>query len=144
MKAAKADTPPPLDSPGYVLATDWRLENMTDAILKRLQREARKARRERLNAIVGEKVLPPGMSWFETEKRKRNLAAGYEETKGLENGHCNRAACQEPLLPGDPRGWMRDHETNTDAKLYYCLGCVLLFNETDRQMGRPFRCTVEG
>ena len=84
------------------------------------------------------------MSWFEREKRKRNLADGYKETKGLKDGHCNRYACQAPLA-GQPQSWMRDHETQTDSKLYYCLKCTMAFNESAMrfQPDMPRRCTME-
>lgn len=81
------------------------------------------------------------------EKRKRNLAAGYNETKGLKDGHCNRYACQAPLA----REWeaigrrysMRDHETNTDARLYYCAGCADQFDLADTRNHAECRISVE-
>ncbi len=78
---------------------------------------------------------------FEVEKRKRNLAQDYQETKGLLDGHCNRSACQRPL-EGQPQWWMTDHESFTDEKLYYCDRCAMDFNRWDRQIGAPVRCTM--
>lgn len=82
-------------------------------------------------------------SWFETEKRKRNVEDGYPETKGLKDGHCNRSGCLMPLneLPL-PQYTMRDFETHTDALLYYCEGCAMMFNRDDERASMPLRCTV--
>lgn len=85
------------------------------------------------------------MTPFEQDKRRRNLAEGFKETKGLKDGHCNRRACQAPLA-GQRQSSMRDHETFTaDGRLYYCAPCTHLFNEADRQFQRdnPPRCTWE-
>jgi hypothetical protein len=87
------------------------------------------------------------MKWFESEKRKRNLAAGYQETKGLKDGHCNRSACQAPLAgeweSTGERYSMIDHETFTDARLYYCANCAAQFDMADRQMMNAPRITRE-
>lgn len=84
------------------------------------------------------------MSAFEDDKRRNNLAQSYKETKGLRNGHCNRAACQAPLRHGH-QSYMRDHEMMTDGKLYYCLPCTRLFDEADMQFSpdQPKRCTMD-
>lgn len=82
---------------------------------------------------------------WEFAKRKRNLADGYKETKGLRNGHCNRQACQADLN-GQRQSYMIDHERFTEGeRLYYCHPCTLKFNEADRQFQRdmPRRCTLE-
>lgn len=71
-------------------------------------------------------------SWFETAKREANLAAGFIETKGLRDGHCNRRDCQAPLIGERFRCSMRDHEFNTDGRLYYCRACAVLFDQADR------------
>lgn len=87
------------------------------------------------------------MDWFETEKRKRNLAEGFKETKGLKDGHCNRRACQSPLqIEWDTLGQrysMRDHETFTDARLYYCAHCAGQFDLADMRNHAERRITVE-
>lgn len=81
---------------------------------------------------------------FEQRKRNRNLKAGYLETKGLKGGYCNRSACQAPLS-GEwslgPQWSMRDHETFTDERLYYCDRCARMFNGDDAKMGLEPRCT---
>ncbi|MGX9944917.1 hypothetical protein ACTG4Q_20865 [Bradyrhizobium denitrificans] len=82
------------------------------------------------------------MSMFERAKRARNLKEGYPEDKGLRNGHCNRSGCLAPLT-GRPHYWMRDHETFTDAKLYYCEPCADQFTRWDKHIGAPIRCTLE-
>lgn len=86
------------------------------------------------------------MTAFERNKRQRNIADGYKETKGLQNGHCNRRACQAPLSTPDgrplPQSYMRDHETASDGKLFYCLPCTRQFDEADARFGDPRRCTV--
>jgi hypothetical protein len=84
------------------------------------------------------------MIWFEDEKRRRNLTAGYEETKGLKDGHCNRRACQAPLA-GRPQSSMEDHELMTDGRLYYCLPCTRRFDDADEQFQPhlPKRCRRE-
>lgn len=99
-----------------------------------------------LFAMVNENWYPkwwgmPLGSVFGADKRRRNLAEGYEETKGLKDGHCNRSGCQAPLI-GRPQAYMRDHETNVDgARLYYCGRCADMFNRHDREMGLGVRCT---
>jgi hypothetical protein len=79
---------------------------------------------------------------FERTKRKRNLKEGYPEDKGLMNGHCNRSGCLAPLS-GQPHWWMTDHETFTDARLYYCEACANQFTAWDKQIKAPIRCTLE-
>lgn len=83
------------------------------------------------------------MTPFEMRKSTRNLEEGYKETKGLKDGHCNRSACQASLF-GKPQSWMRDHETFTDYRLYYCEPCTRLFNEFDDKYAVGHRrCTME-
>lgn len=84
------------------------------------------------------------MTPFEIEKRKRNLAQGYKETKGLKNGHCNRAACQAPLA-SHAQCYMSDHEMCTHhGRLYYCIPCKRQFDKADREFGiTPPRCIME-
>jgi hypothetical protein len=79
---------------------------------------------------------------FERTKRARNLKEGYPEDKGLKNGHCNRSGCLAPLT-GRLHYWMRDHETFTDAKLYYCEPCAEQFTRWDKHIGAMIRCTLE-
>jgi hypothetical protein len=82
------------------------------------------------------------MSMFERSKRRRNLQENYPEDKGLKNGHCNRSGCLAPL-EGQPHWWMTDHETFTDARLYYCQACANQFTAWDKQIKAPIRCTLE-
>jgi hypothetical protein len=82
------------------------------------------------------------VSMFERTKRARNLKEGYPEDKGLKNGRCNRSGCLAPLA-GRPHYWMRDHETFTDARLYYCDSCAEQFARWDKHIGAPIRCTLE-
>ncbi|ARQ95418.1 hypothetical protein [Bradyrhizobium phage BDU-MI-1] len=82
------------------------------------------------------------MTMFERSKRARNRKEGYPEDKGLKNGHCNRSGCLAPL-EGQPHWWMIDHETFTDARLYYCQVCADQFTAWDRHIGAPIRCTLE-
>lgn len=82
------------------------------------------------------------MNVFERDKRRRNLAEGYKETKGLKDGHCNRRACQAPLA-GTRQFYMRDHETFTDGRLYYCDDCAAQFDMADRRMMNGLRCTLD-
>lgn len=63
--------------------------------------------------------------------------------KGQRDGSCNRTACQLPLkgqeqwtMPSYGRG-------GTDGLLYYCAMCAAKFHDADREMGQPFRCTLE-
>lgn len=83
------------------------------------------------------------LTWFERQKREANLKAGYEETKGLKDGHCNRYACQAPLADEPQRHSMSDHEFFTDSRLYYCGHCAVLFTKSDIQFGDPIRITTE-
>lgn len=87
------------------------------------------------------------MTPFEEAKRKRNLADGFKETKGLQDGHCNRRACQKPLAEESRilgrRYSMRDHETFTDARLYYCADCAAQFDLADIRNRAEKRITVE-
>ena len=80
---------------------------------------------------------------FEERKIERNIADGYEPTKGLKNGHCNRSGCQAPLA-GQPQSSMVDHETATNARLFYCERCTDAFDRSDRRYaGGVLRCTRE-
>jgi hypothetical protein len=82
------------------------------------------------------------MTWFEQNKRMRNNKDGYPDDKGLKDGHCNRSGCLRPL-EGRPQYWMTDHETFTDARLYYCQPCAHQFDRADDQFRSPRRCTRE-
>lgn len=83
------------------------------------------------------------MTPWEEDKRKRNLASGYQETKGLKDGHCNRYACQAPLL-GHPQWSMEDFEVwGSGQRLFYCQSCAFRFNEADDQYGDERRCRLE-
>lgn len=87
------------------------------------------------------------MTPFEKDKRKRNLADGYKETKGLKGGHCNRFRCQAPLSLPDgtllQQSWMIDHERFTgEGRLYYCHPCTIRFNKADDDFRQPRRCTM--
>lgn len=79
------------------------------------------------------------MTWFETEKRKANIAAGFNETKGLLDGRCNRRDCQAPLGTEPLRCSMRDHELNSNERLYYCMACAILFDVADADGARQDR-----
>lgn len=84
---------------------------------------------------------------FEDRKRKRNLADGFKETKGLKDGHCNRKACQAPLAEESRifgrRFSMTDHETFTTARLYYCHHCADQFTLADIRNRAERRITIE-
>jgi hypothetical protein len=84
----------------------------------------------------------PVTTWFEAQKRLRNLSSGFNEMKGLKDGRCNRKACQAQLA-GLPQFSMRDHEMHTDGRLYYCEKCAIRFNNDDDASGLPRRCTAE-
>lgn len=86
----------------------------------------------------GEKIE----GYFHRAKLARNVERGHEPTKGLQNGHCNRAACQAPLA-GQEQWSMEDHETFTDARLFYCARCARQFNEADARYGERQRCRLE-
>lgn len=87
------------------------------------------------------------MDAFEEGKRRRNLAEGFKETKGLKDGHCNRRACQTPLAEESRilgrRHSMTDHETFTNARLYYCSHCADQFTLADIRNRAERRITVE-
>jgi len=82
------------------------------------------------------------MSMFERAKRRRNLQEGYPEDKGLKDGHCNRSGCLAPLA-GQPQYSMMDHETFTDASLFYCKPCADRFTAWDESIKAPIRCRPE-
>jgi hypothetical protein len=82
------------------------------------------------------------MSMFERAKRRRNLQEGYPEDKGLKDGHCNRSGCLAPLV-GRPQYSMMDHETFTDARLFYCKTCADQFTAWDEHIKTPIRCRPE-
>lgn len=88
------------------------------------------------------------MSAFEIAKRRRNLAEGLQETKGLRDGHCNRRACQKPLNIEShalgQRFYMSDHETfYAGGRLYYCANCAAQFELADIRNRAEKRITVE-
>jgi hypothetical protein len=83
------------------------------------------------------------MTPFERDKRRRNIVAHYYEDKGLRDGRCNRQACQQPLAVWRHRASMRDHETNTNERLYYCPPCAQQFDAADDEMRQPRRITYE-
>lgn len=58
--------------------------------------------------------------------------------KGLQDGSCNRTACQMPLA-GKRQFFMRDYLTG--GRLHYCGDCGDLFDADDRKFGDPRRCT---
>jgi hypothetical protein len=71
----------------------------------------------------------------------RNNEAGTP-SKGLKDGHCNRSGCLRPLA-GQHQYWMCDHETFTDARLYYCQPCAHQFDRADDQFEALRRCTPQ-
>ncbi|MES2030871.1 MAG: hypothetical protein V4477_16950 [Pseudomonadota bacterium] len=81
-------------------------------------------------------------TWFEAQKRIRNVSSGCKEMKGLKDGFCNRRSCQAELV-GNPQFYMSDHETATDGRLYYCEPCAIEFNKVDDRFRLTRRCTAE-
>jgi hypothetical protein len=77
---------------------------------------------------------------WEQAKRRRNVADGNKETKGLKYGFCNRTACQKPLLDEPIACSMVDFESNSSTeRLYYCMACAKDFDKWDRHIGDPVR-----
>lgn len=101
---------------------------------QRLSERARERRQEEARQLA--------MTDFERAKRASNVRSGYLPTKGLKDGHCNRYACQAPLK-GKPQYSMKDFETSTDNRLYYCQKCAVMFAREDERMGHPMRCRPE-
>lgn len=60
--------------------------------------------------------------------------------KGQRDGSCNRTACQVPLK-GQTQFWMKNYGTE-GGRLHYCADCADKFDQADRDMGQPRRCTL--
>lgn len=59
----------------------------------------------------------------------------HKPDKGLENGSCNREACQRPLANEREHQFM-EHPFTAGEKLYYCWDCAHSFDHWDR-IDRP-------
>ena len=100
-------------------------------------------------------LVATGAFWKKHEQKQRDrIEAGKDPVKanaagvgysgpampdkGLQDGSCNRTACQMPLA-GQRQFFMRDHMTG--GRLHYCAACAEKFDEADAQFREPRRCT---
>lgn len=72
----------------------------------------------------------------------RDRTSSNKPDKGMENGSCNRTACQAPLAH-EPEHQFMDGNFTGGPKLFYCRKCAWDFDDWDHKSGDPVRIKRE-